>query len=557
MNTVAIRSVFNDEMTVDEVLKEVSSATVNSLSHHEYPFDTLVDELNLKRDVSRNPLFDVYFNLFNHNENEGEFASQQWKEPEPEDSVNKFDLDIYAREESGIIYLAVSANRKLYSDESLIQFTNYLVKVLGLMVDQPESKLKAISLYEKDAELNSRGEFVRDESSLMFELFSKQAQHTPDQIAVNYGGQDYSYRQIEELSNRLARQIMAEYSVKPGDKVGLCVDTSVYTIIGLLAILKSGGAFVNLDKDDPKKRLEGIIRDAEINCVITDDAAIAFEGIAMCGYSEALLNYDPHPLNNTIEPDAVAYVAYTSGSTGAPKGVIIQHHSFVNAIKGIVEATAYSSDWKYLLNSRLSFDPSLRQIFVPLSIGASLFIPENIRDIGTVGEFIKSNGINAMYATPPVWDVLLETSSSCLGEIRLALSSGAQLSAKTANTLLDSIHPEGKLINQYGPTEVCMICTWLEVKKEEGKPGIGLPGLGYEVYLADKAMNLVPAGIPGEILVKSENLSIGYLNRKELTREKFIENPFGTGRVYRTGDLALRKSDGTLEFLGRLDDQLG
>jgi len=556
MNTVAIRSIFNDEMSVDEVLKEVSTAAVNSLSHHAYPFDTLVDELNLKRDVSRNPLFDIYFNLLNHNENEGEFASLLAQEPKIEDSVNKFDLDIYAREESGMIFLAVSGNRKLYSDESLVQFTNYFVKVLGLLVDQPERKLKAISLYEKDVRSTSRGAFARDESSLMFELFSKQAQHTPDQVAVNYGGQNYSYQQIEELSNRLARQITAEYSVKPGDIVGLYVDTSVYAVIGLLAILKSGGAFVNLDKDDPKKRLEGIIRDAEIKCVITDDEAIAFEGIEMCGYSDALLNYDPQPLNNASEPDAVAYVAYTSGSTGTPKGVIVQHHSFVNAIKGIVEATAYSSDWKYLLNSRLSFDPSLRQIFVPLSIGASLFIPENIRDIGEVGEFIKSNGINAMYATPPVWDVLLETGSSCLGQIQLALSSGAQLSAKTANALLDCIHPEGKLINQYGPTEVCMICTWSEVKKEDGKPGIGLPGLGYEVYLVDKAMNLVPAGIPGELLVKSENLSIGYLNGKEQTQEKFIENPFGTGKVYRTGDLAIRKSDGTLEFLGRSDDQL-
>lgn len=557
INTLAMRTRFEETMSMQELVGAVNQTVMESLSHHSYPFDLLVEELNLKRDLTRKPVFDIYFNLLNHDDAGTEAGAGNEEEYQITSVFNKFDLDIHAREEGQTILLSVAGLVDLFSQENLIGFVNHFRQVLAEMVKNPGQSLKHLPLGAVSEDLTQGKPFVRDEETCMHELFEKQRTKTPDKTALVYNDQSLSYAQLGLWSDQLAGQLRVRYKIAAGDRVGLLLDNSDQLIVGLLAILKAGGVFVSLDKNDPQQRLNDIVTDASVQCILTDDASISFEGVEVC--TVPLLSDDEAiaalPEINAA-PESSAYISYTSGSTGIPKGVEVTHTAFVNAIKGLLEEFDFNGDWNYLLNSRLSFDPSLRQIFIPLSIGGTLIIPPDLRDIQQVAELVSTWPINALYATPPVWDALLSFPDFNPDQLFRAMSSGSQLPATTAEKIKALIHPEGKVINMYGPTEVCMVCSYIELQTFDTKPVIGKPARGYQVYIVDSEMNLLPEGIPGEIIVSSRNLAVGYVNKPELTAEKFVANPFGEGRVYKTGDLGCWDHSGNMVYLGRNDDQV-
>jgi aspartate racemase len=396
------------------------------------------------------------------------------------------------------------------------------------------------------------------------DLFEEQAVKTPDNIAVVYKDEKLSYRELNERSNQLAR-ILRVNGVGPEQVVGLMVDdNSIEMVIGIISILKAGGAFLPIDQDFPKERIEYIFKDSSISVLLSTGELkneIQFEGKVVNPEDKSLFDGDGSNLEKINCPNDLAYVIYTSGSTGNPKGVQIEHTSIVNQIFGLEKLYPFNSSLNHILLAPFTFDPSVQQVFLPLTSGGKLFlVPKSVKhNVKELWEFIVSNKIDIVNTVPSLMSLLLDHAAECDElHFKYIILAGESFSKNLYTRLRDTISAD-KIINIYGPTEATINTTLYECKLDEVNDTIpiGKPLMNYAVFILDELWELTPIGIPGEICISGVGLARGYLNNKVLTEEKFVDNPYlPSDKMYRTGDLGKWTEDGNIEFLGRIDYQI-
>jgi len=595
VNTLPLRNFPCGEKTLKEFLGEVKERTLRALSHQDYPYADLVEKLVKERDASRNPLFDV---LFVQQETVNPAGGKEVKAnggnsfkitPYPyETYTTKFDLCLVAVEKENELHFKFEYGIKLFKKETILRFTHYFQGLISTLPGQLTAKLAEIEIItEKEKhhilfELNeTAAAFSRDKT--IDQLFEKQAGIIPGNTSVVYGDQHLTYGVLNEKANGLAR-ILRRKGVKRDIIAGIMVSHCLEMIIGMLAVLKAGGAYLPIDPDYPEARKKFMIEDSRTRVLMTQKELLHQN----CNIPETISkeniidlqdenNYwkTTGNLPNKNKPDDLIYVIYTSGTTGQPKGVLIGHKGFVNLVYAHQKVFEENIESRVSQVAGISFDAMAFEVWPCLSNGASLYIAANDIRMDPVGmnTWLISREITISFQSTMMFERLLKEEWPGKGVALKALrTAGDKL-----NRLPVRQYPF-RLYNLYGPTEDTVWTTWTEVtvETEEGKdPPIGKPVGNHRVYIVDISMHLQPVGVPGELCISGIGLARGYLNRPGLTAEKFDQDlgdfqdyhdgyhrsypsykSYISKKVYKTGDLARWLPDGNIDFIGRIDSQV-
>ncbi|NWN77335.1 non-ribosomal peptide synthetase [Bacillus sp. (in: firmicutes)] len=407
---------------------------------------------------------------------------------------------------------------------------------------------------------NTKTDYPKDKT--LHQLFEEQAEKTPDHTAVVFGSQRMTYRELNEKSNQTAR-LLRDKGVGSGSTAAIMTGRSFEMIIGIMGVLKAGGTYLPIDPETPKDRIAYMLKDTEATVLLTKgDAACAMDCEAEVIHldKEAFAGFSREPLRLANDSGDAAYIIYTSGSTGMPKGVVTPHYSAVRVVKNTNYIDIRHND-VILQLSNYSFDGSIFDIFGALLNGATLVMieKETLLNISELGSVIKKEKVSVMFITTALFNTLADIDIDCLAQLRKILFGGERVSVPHAKKVLDRIGPD-KLIHVYGPTESTVYATYYfinDIGEEAETIPIGRPLANTSALIMDEQGCLLPIGVPGELCISGDGLSTGYLNRKELTAEKFIPHPFIPGeRLYKTGDLAKWLPDGNIEFIGRIDHQV-
>ncbi|WP_066383169.1 non-ribosomal peptide synthetase [Anabaena sp. CA = ATCC 33047] len=567
VNTLVLRSDLSGHPTFTELLSRVKDVTLGAYAHQDLPFEKLVEELQPERHLNYNPLFQVAFQLQNT-------PTQTLELPEltlnnfdnDAHQTAKFDLDLCLSENDTGLVGSFEYSSELFESATIARMVAHFHNLLSAIVDNPQatiSELSLLTLEEKNQFLfdwnNTQIDWEKD--VCIHQLIELQAQKTPDSVAVVFGEEKLTYQELNQKSNQLAFYLQS-LGVKPDTLVGICVERSLEMVVGLLGILKAGGAYVPLDPAYPQERLSLMLEDAQVKFLLTQNKLLNHISHHHCQIicidtdwkkiNNSIPNSQPQNLNSSH----LAYVIYTSGSTGKPKGVQINHASVVNFLQSMRHQPGLTEADILLAVTSISFDIAALEIYLPLICGARLVVVS--REVAMDGEKLSQNiaasGATVMQATPATWRMLL--TSGWVGSKQLKILCGGEaLSYDLAENLLAK---SAELWNLYGPTETTIWSTVYQVdpnKLSKSLIPIGRPIANTQIYILDQQLQPVPIGVPGELYIGGAGLSRGYLNRPELTTEKFISSTFNQ-KLYKTGDLARYLPDGNIEYLERIDNQV-
>jgi amino acid adenylation domain-containing protein len=464
------------------------------------------------------------------------------------------------------ISLTLSYDRQHVDESTMQRIAEHWTVLLEAMAARPNACLAELGLLTESERRRLLVEWNSTERpyvpDCLHHLIEAQVERTPEAIAVVFGNERLTYRELSTKANQLA-QALRRRGVGPDSLVGLCVERSLAMLVGLLGILKAGGAYLPLDPTYPKDRLAYMLQDARVPVLLTQQSLLedlpASQAHILCLDRDwpMIARQSTDAPGVTVTPDALAYVIYTSGSTGRPKGVMVCHRNIVNFLNSMVDDLRPTAGDVVLAVTSLSFDIAVLEIFLPLCMGAKVVLAD--RETAVDGErlaaLLNQSGATLMQATPATWRMLLATGRSSLQEIQV-LCGGEAFPPDLAARFLDmGIMPW----NLYGPTETAVWSAIHRVIHAKGSVPLGHPIANTRIHLLDRALRPVPIGTPGELYIGGAGVTRGYLNRPDLTAEKFIPDPFSAQpgcRLYKTGDLACYRADGTLDFLGRLDHQV-
>ncbi|MBD1920353.1 amino acid adenylation domain-containing protein [Microcoleus sp. FACHB-831] len=591
VNTLVLRTNLSGNPTFVELLSRVKEVALGAYAHQDLPFEKLIEELHLKRDLSKNSLFQVTFSLQNAPmgvlELPGLTLSPQYFDIE----TTRFDLEFNLWqgtagfrsfggnqwEHSEGLRGVVVYNTDLFERASITRMLAHFKTLLEGIVANPEKRLASLPLLS-EAELHqllvewndTQTDYPQDKC--IHQLFEKRAEQNPDSIAVVFEDESITYGELNIRSNQLAHYLQ-KLGVGSEVLVGICLERSVETIVGLLGILKAGGAYVPLDPSYPRDRLNFMLEDAQVLVLLTQqNLAQHFEGFSnsiVCIDKdwEIVARESATNPNNNLTSDNLAYVIYTSGSTGKPKGVAVNHKA-VNRLVCNTNYVKLEPTDKIAQASNTSFDAATFEIWGALLNGAQLVGIS--RDVTlSPHDFalqLRQKGISVLFLTTALFQQISRNVPQAFATLRYLLFGGEAVDPRWVQKIIKNGAPE-QLIHVYGPTESTTFSSYYHVQEvpEEAKNiPIGRPIANTQIYLLDANLQPVPIGIVGELYIGGDGLARGYLNRTELTAERFIPNPFisyrdainGGATIYKTGDLARYLPDGNIEFLGRIDNQV-
>lgn len=578
VNTLALRTQFSGDKDFLVLLDLVKQNTLGAYSHQSYPFNVLVDNMDVRSYANRNPLFDVLVVLQNMDPNAGK-DDQDLEElqvnsyTEIENVICKFDLSFDFVETGKEIQVNIVYNSDIFNQSTVERLINHLELLLSSIIAHPDVPLNELSYLGEDEEdlilkkFNDTAAAYPDDKAIT-DLFTEQVIRNPHQFAVFFEDGKLTYGELDEKSNQLAACLISTYGIQKGQSVGIMLDRSEKVIIAIFAILKSGGVYVPIDPDYPVNRKEFMIRDADIRVLITqsgyksDMEYYSGDIFAIDVQMDMLETPADLPAVNVSSGD-LAYIMYTSGSTGQPKGVMIEHGSVVRLVKSMNYVNVCESD-HFLSISNFSFDGSVFDIFASLLNGAGLVIPvkEQLLDFKVLSAIIEKYEISVFFIPTALFNALADHTALQLHGVKYILVGGERLSLYHAKRFAAG-YPAVHIINGYGPTENTTFSTYYqvdEVNEQSGSIPIGKPlsnSTCFILHQANDKMMIAPVGIAGEICVGGKGLARGYLNQPGLTEEKFIAHPFAANeRIYRTGDLGRWLADGNIEYIGRKDGQV-
>lgn len=579
VNMLPIRSRFSGSATFLELLWDVKKASLDAFSHQVYPFDQLVDDLRLAKDMSRNPLFDVVLTMQNtalQDEALPEFHGIEVDDYGKKEKLAKFDLTLFFVEHEQGIECNMLYNTALFRHSRMERMMGHLVNLLQSIVKDPAVPLSTIPYLpvpEKESVLSFGRPLVIDTPvRLTHELFEEQAALHPGATAVVYEQTRLTYRELNEAANRLAHFMREQYGIKPGDIVALMTDRSEKMITCLLAILKAGACWLPLEPAHPAARKEAILKDAAPVLLITDSNYM----FDLPYYTGSLfitdIEWDTLP-EQTTNPGSVnfpadrAYIIYTSGTTGTPKGVVIPHRALAAYLHWFRTTFATKPGDSTLMLSSIAFDLGYTNLWGALVTGATLVVPKAAEypDRELLINLLRQEAITFLKLTPSHLDIIVNdpafAEEAKTMALKLVITGGEAIRNDLVEKLFHAL-PECTMVNHYGPTETT-IGTLAKIFNRNSfeafrqQPVIGTSIAAAHTYVLDQNLQPVAVGIPGEIAVSGTGLALGYLNQPELTAAKFLPHPFEKGgQLYLTGDLGYYTEAGEIVFLGRKDNQV-
>ena len=574
INTLVLRTQVEEPLGFGALVTRVRNVTLGAFAHQEVPFEKLLEELRLERNLSHTPLFQALFVLQNYPLQTVKLSRvtlAPLKEGDSGEAHVNFDLELILREMDEEVLGVAGYNAELFDAGTIKRLIRHLKALLEAALREPARPVHELPLLdaaERDQllkEWSGAGVALPPAAPPVSQLFSAQAARTPDAVAVEHLGLGTTYRELEERSNRLARHLQT-LGVGPETVVGLAADRSLELVTGLLAVLKAGGAYLPLDPAYPPERLTWMLADSGAALLLTRRELASRWPEARTVFLEEGEERDERDLKDVRDwnPGNAAYVLYTSGSTGWPKGVVVEHRSLAAYALDAAAAYGLGPGERALQLASVSFDTSAEEIYPALISGATLVLrPESMLD--TVPRFLAELdrlGITVLNLPTAYWHTLAAglDGAALPREVRRVIIGGEQaLPEALAQWRRGTAGHPARLVNTYGPTETTIVATRQELGEATSSSiPIGRPIAGARVYVVDPRLQPVPPGVAGELLVGGVGLSRGYLGRPELTAAAFVPDPFGTvpgGRLYRTGDL-VRYSGGVLEFLGRIDGQV-
>ena len=571
VNTLVLRTDLSGNPTVHELVRRVREVALGAYAHQELPFEKLVDELQVERSLSHTPLFQVVFALQNAGQDVLELPGLSLSAAGETSDVAKFDLMLSLSESDEAISGALQYNTDLFDATTIKRMLMHFQTLLESIITNPNQTVASLPMLadsERQLILHNWNDTERPFPSdlCVHQLFEAQVLASPDSIALICDDLQLSYRELNHRANQLAHHLR-RLGVGMESAVAILMERNADLIVSLLAILKAGGCYLPLDPDYPQERLSFMLRDADVRVLLTQSHLL-----------EKLPEHDAHAImvdadwpaieqemteNLTLSAQAgnVAYVIYTSGSTGEPKGVEVTHRNIARLLFG-VDYVRLDARPRILQMASISFDASTFEVWgALLHGGCCVLYPERVPNYEGIGNCIARHGIDVMWMTASLFNAVVDEAPQALRGVGQLLVGGEALSVEHIRRAQQAL-PGVQLTNGYGPTEsTTFACCHpiAEVREEERAIPIGRAIGNTQAYILDSEMEVVGVGIRGELYLSGEGLARGYLKRSELTAERFVPNPFserGGERLYRTGDVCRYREDGTIEYVGRVDEQV-
>jgi len=547
VNTLALRDKVDGNEPFKSLLDSVKQTTLDAYEHQVYPFDLLVKKLNITRDVSNSPVFNVMMALQNKTTQEIELNNLEILPFDYETGISQFDLTFNFSEDKETLCFDIIYNTDLFEKTTIVRMASHFIVLLRSILNNSNQRINHFNILtesEKKCLLIDFNNTIKDYPSdkTIVDLFEEQVEKTPHKPALIYENTKFTYEELNQAANLLAHHLIHTYQIQKDDLVGVVADRSEKMIISLLGILKAGAAYLPVDPEYPEQRIDYIKQDSKCK-VILSEKDFKFE-----------TNKTVNPKQN-ISVDQLAYVIYTSGSTGKPKGVMIEHGGFVNMCLAQIAGFGISESDHVLQFASPSFDASLSEIFMALLKGAALVLisKEIINDPKDFVKFLDKNQVSVI-TFPPVYLNMLNKHP--LPTVKTIITAGEPAIISDVNFYCKN----KTYFNAYGPTESSVCATYYKVNKDvtfQDVIPIGKAIHNLSVFILNEFLNPVPVGIPGEICISGIGLARGYLNNQELTEEKFVRSPFyPDALLYKTGDSGKWMPDGNILFLGRKDDQV-
>lgn len=578
VNMLPLRDELNSENGFADLLNTVKQHVLEAYDHQVYPFDRLVDDIQLARDVSRNPIFDVVLTLQADKTFQRMIGDLTVTELPNQAYFSKFDLTFAFVEAEDHLSLTMIFDSDLFHAERIKRLGRHFERLVEqIIADETQAlwQLDLLTRAERQKILVDFNDTASDypRTQTVVDLFEAQSAATPDRIALVFQDQKLTYRELNERANRLANALRQQYAIQPNDLIGIMVDRSEWMIIGLLAIIKAGGAYVPIDPNYPAERIRYTIDDSQCTLILTEahyrEKLAAELSVPVLDVRQLTSDSVANP-ERVNSPDDVIYVIYTSGSTGKPKGCLITHRNVVRLFKTRRFQFDFDEFDVWVMAHSFCFDFSVWEMYGALLFGGKLIMPQwdDVRDITRFLALIRHHRITVLNQTPGAFYnliklELLSDDNDLETHLRYVIFGGDKLEPNYLKPWAEMYDPdEIQLINMYGITETTVHVTFYRVTRADIQAKVASSPIGSAipettVLILDDRLKLVPVGIEGEIFVGGSGVTKGYLNRPDLTAERFIDNPFQPGTcLYKTGDLGRWLPDGNIEFLGRKDDQV-
>lgn len=565
VNILALMGEVDENKSFREFLQEMKEKCFSALDNQEYPFEKLIEDLEIKSNSARNPLFDIMFTVQNSCVTRMALGEAVLETIDFEHNIAKFDLTVTGIIHNDFYDIIVDYNTSLFKEESVkLMFQHYKTLLRNILKEPEKSIVEQTILEQNEVETvidkfnNTKKPYPSQMS--VEQIFKKQVQKFPKKVAIKNKNGSYTYQELDEYSNRIAYKL-TEKGVKKGEMVAIMADKNLETIIGILGIIKAGAAYVPIDIKYPLNRIRYILNDTKSKFLLISDKKwnniIDDKGILLNIREEKEI---PMPTFNAPrnEPDSLIYVIYTSGTTGKPKGVMVNHTNIVCLVKNAGYIN-FDSHLSILQTGSIAFDASTFEIWGALLNGGSVYIAEselltNVEDLQTT---ICEEKINTMFVTTALFNQLVDTEPRVFERLENLLFGGEATSEKHVLKFMN-MGFDVNLINVYGPTETTTFATYYPIKNADVgcKLPIGKPINNTEIYIVNKE-HLCGLGIVGEICIGGPRVARGYLNKDNITNEKFVKNNFSSSNIlYKTGDLARWLPDGNIEYIGRIDQQV-
>ncbi|RON54428.1 non-ribosomal peptide synthetase [Pseudomonas frederiksbergensis] len=556
VNTLALPVDVSGQPSIEALLQRVKAQTLSAQAHQDLPFEQVVELVKPVRSLSHSAVFQTLLSWQNTESVELTLGDLKLEGLGAAGRTAKFDVSLDLGEIEGRIQGSLEFATALFDATTMERYLGYLERMLRAMVADAGRAVSSVTL-QNDVERQLLAGFNATEALYPLEqtvhgLFEAQVERTPEAVAVVYGLEHLSYRELNERANRLAHYLRGQ-GVRPDSRVAICVERSADMVVGLLAILKAGGGYVPLDPAYPLDRIAYMLEDSAPAVVLAQAATLGL----LIEASMPVIDLDSgvwqdesvsNPEITDLTSAHLAYVIYTSGSTGLPKGVMIEHRNTVNFLTWAHRSFDDATLAKTLFSTSLNFDLAVYECFAPLTSGGSINVVKNVLE--------PQPDITLINTVPSALKALLE-SGGLSTNVHTVNVAGEALKRSLVENLFEQTQVQ-RLCNLYGPSETTTYSSWVSMDREDGFAAhIGKPVANTQFYLLDEHQQPVPLGVPGEIYIGGAGVARGYLNRDDLTAERFLNDPFQTnGRMYRTGDLGRYLPDGNIEYLGRNDDQV-
>lgn len=575
INTIPIRVQMNKEDRFDELLQRVQFSALESEPHHYHPLSEIQADTELGRDLLNHIIVFENYPVSEEIEKSEHAKVEDFKvEGVQAFEQTNYDLSIETRP-GAEMEIRFQYNAAVYDTAMIKRTADHLNRIINQVISNPRIQLSQLNMLS-ESELDTITRSFNQTAApypidkTVLDLFEEQVAKTPQKVAITYEGQELTYEELNIRSNQLGSYLQTR-GVKSESLIGLCMEKSLDVMVGMFGIMKAGGTYVPIDPSYPTQRISYIIEDTDMEIIVGNAEVmevlnfIEEDGPDIVQIDVEWETISQHPTDTPIRelgPENLIYIIYTSGSTGKPKGVLIEHRSVTNLITGLSQKFGFSPDDQVLQISSISFDASVEQIYLALSNGASIVLvsKSTLIDKKELGRVMREHKVSHLHATPSYLINLMKTLDPAdLGSLKRLVSGGEPCSTAFAEEWKGRLN----FFNEYGPTETTITNTIYpytpQEKASQSILPIGKPIQNNYFYILDEFMQPVPIGIPGEIYIGGVTLCRGYLNRVQLNREKFIDNPFDKGlslKLYKSGDKAKWLPDGKIEILGRIDDQV-